>query len=212
MHYAAELYAFLFFHIFLWAIKRCDYLQDPSGNLHLAHHWGIQVIPILTKSFWGHLLQVGNAAAQLQCKFWYHWSIIYWYYQQNHYYGQGQCVQAHFGRRKLWPVPGEGVGWVFYFSVTLRKCKYEQQAEGGEGSGLAQGLGSKMMENCLTAQSSRDQGQPLFQMLPTQTAQRFISCPSFWKTSMGNSSWKCWRFLQGFFRCLTSGLINWRCW
>lgn len=53
MHYAVELYAFLFFPIFLWAIRRCDYLQDLCGYLHLAHHRGIQVIPILTKSFWG---------------------------------------------------------------------------------------------------------------------------------------------------------------
>lgn len=56
LHYAAELSAFLFFHIFLWAIRRCDYLQDLAGNLHLAHHSGIQVIPILPKSFfsrWG---------------------------------------------------------------------------------------------------------------------------------------------------------------
>lgn len=98
----------------------------------------------------------------------------------------------------------------FFFQADIQKLQIQAQAEGGEGSGLAQGLGSTVMENCLTAQSSRDQGQPLFQTLPGQTAQRFISFPPLWKTSVGNSSWEHWRFLQGFLRCLASGLINGR--
>lgn len=129
LHYAAELYAFLFFQIFLGAIRRCAYLQDLAGNLHLAHHWGIQVIPILTIPFWGNLLQVGNPAAQPQCKPWWDDS---WYSWQNH---------------QLWPVINHGskcsplweeeavscarkrCGEDFFFHLTSRKCKDNQQAE-----------------------------------------------------------------------------------
>lgn len=204
MHYAAELYAFLFFQIFLWAIRRCDYLQDPSGNLHLSHHWGIQVIPMLTISFWNTLSRWGiqQHTGRTDIK---HTGIT----GRIRNYGQHGYPET-LGEEEAVICARKSCGVDFFFQADIQKVQIQAQAEGGEGSGLAQGLGSTVMENCLTAQSSRDQGQPLFQTLPGQTAQRFISFPPLWKTSVGNSSWEHWRFLQGFLRCLTSGLINGR--
>lgn len=46
----------------------------------------------------------------------------------------------------------------FFFQADIQKVQIQAQAEGGEGSGLAQGLGSTVMENCLTAQTAQGPG------------------------------------------------------
>lgn len=149
------------------------------------------------------------------------WWLMYWYCWWNHElwprinYGR-KCSHTLGGRS--WELCEEKVWGGFFPSVwhlesantTTRQRRWGLRA-GLALPLLAQGLGRKCWEIVRQLRAPGTRASPDFK--PCQHRQhRFISFPSLCRTSKGNSSWKCWRFLQGSFRCLPSGWINWRHW
>lgn len=166
MHYAAQLYALLLFQLFLWAIRR--WWLSP-GIIWEICIWLITEVSQLFPSSQNPFTGMGNAAAQLWCKFWYHWSIIDWCYRQNNSFWPRAVSADTLWEEEDADLCQEKVWNIFFFSfrVIFRRCKHKHQAEGGEGPGLGEQNDGKFC--------SEQQGAgPVFQTLPVQTAQRFI--------------------------------------